>query len=236
MKHILIIFHLFTSLCFAQKTNTAYYNINYLFDTENSGAASRFNPYLSDAKKYETDVELQLIFTKETAYFEMSENNQNSENKMAFILCGCEKPVYTNATKKTIKYYNKGSRPMQIPEDHYLLVNDLFSSWELQDEQKEINGFTTYKAVKNITTVDGKNQTVIAWYAPELPYPYGPSVYGGLPGLIVQLQEKEKMFVLAKLEFDKDTPIPAEPTKGEVMTAEAYKKMEYETYLNMSRR
>lgn len=125
---------------------------------------------------------------------------------------------------------------MQIPEDHYLLVNDLFSSWELQDEQKEINGFTTYKAVKHITTVDGKNQTVIAWYAPEFPYPYGPSVYGGLPGLIVQLQENEKMFVLTKLEFDKDIPIPEEPTKGEVMTAEAYKKMEYETYLNMSRR
>lgn len=236
MKKLLYLIALVPYLSLAQKTNTAHYNINYLFEVNNSGTAAKFNSYFSEAKNYETDVELQLIFNKETAYFEMFETNRNSQNKWAFILCGCEKPVYTSITNKTIKYLNKGSLPMQIPEDKYLLVSDLFSDWELQDDQKEINGFKTYKAVKSITTVDGKNEIIIAWYAPELPYPYGPSVYGGLPGLIIQLQEKEKMFVLSKLEFDKDIPIPAEPTADEIMTAEDYKKMEYETSLNMTRK
>ena len=232
---LLLLFSI-SNFSFAQKTNVAHYSIKYLFETDNADLSSRLNSFLNEAKKYEDNVELILLFNKERAVFEMVENTLNSLNKQAFTLCGCDKPIFTNAAHKTIKFNNKGSGSTGILEDKYLLVEDLFTDWELQDEQKEINGFTTYKAIKPITTVDGKKETIIAWYAPELPYPYGPSVYGGLPGLIVQLQEKEKMFVLSKLEFDKDVPIPAEPTKGEIMNAEAYKKMEYETYLNMSRR
>ena len=237
MKHILIVFYLFSSFCIAQQTNVANYHIKYLFKTEDLGtAASSYNPYLSDAQKYETNVELKLLFNKERAFFEMSENNKNSVNKMAFALCSCDKPIYMNTVNKTVKYYSKGSRPMGIPEDKYLLVNDLFLDWELHDEEKDINGFTTYKATRIRTDVQGNKILITAWYAPEFPYPYGPLNYGGLPGLIVQVQEGNKMFVLSKIEFDKNTVIPTEPTQGEVMTAEEYKKMEYETYLNMSKR
>src|SRR5690554_2379088 len=235
MKYI-ILFFLTAIVGTAQKNHIAHYNINYLFETDNSGAGARFTPYLDEAKRYESDVELVLIFNKERAVFEMFEDNKNSANDWSFSLCGCDKPLFMNAINKTVKYYSKGLRPMGIPEDKYLLVNDLFLDWELHDEEKDINGFTTYKATRTRTDVQGNKILITAWYAPEFPYPYGPLNYGGLPGLIVQVQEGNKMFVLSKIEFDKNTVIPTEPTQGEVMTAEEYKKMEYETYLNMSKR
>jgi GLPGLI family protein len=232
MKFILLI--LFSTICFSQQNNIAHYKIDYLYDLDNNNESiSRFNSFFSDAKKHAEDVELRLIFNKERSVFIMLEDNKNSENKMAFNLCGCEKPVYMNTLNKSIKYFNKGSMPMQIPDEKYILTNDLFSHWQLHDEQKVINGYLTFKATKQLKTVDGKIRNIIAWYAPEFPYAYGPSIYGGLPGLIVQLQTKDKMFVLYKIEFNKDVLLPAEPTKGDIINADEYDKMEYEKYLNM---
>ncbi|MEC4113116.1 GLPGLI family protein [Myroides pelagicus] len=236
MKYITILFLAFTSICFSQKTNIAYYKVKYLFNDENLENSSPYSSYLSKAKDYEEAVELKLLFNKERASFEMSTNNRNSQNKLAFSLCGCDKTIYSNVTNKTIKYYNKGSAPMNILENRYLLVNTLFADWTLDNEQLKINGFTAYKATRTKIDVKGKPILVTAWYAPEFPYPFGPLTYSGLPGLIIQVQENNKMFTLSKIEFNKDITIEQEPTKGEVLSEEDFNKLQYQTYLNMSRK
>lgn len=85
------------------------------------------------------------------------------------------------------------------------------------NDQKIINGFLTYKAKKIVKNVEGKHEEIIAWYAPELSFPFGPSIYSGLPGLIVQLQEREKMFVLSKIDFNTNEGLISEPNKGKII-------------------
>ncbi|MDE6768973.1 MAG: GLPGLI family protein [Muribaculaceae bacterium] len=47
-----------------------------------------------------------------------------------------------------------------------------------------------------------------AWFTPELPLPYGPYKFGGLPGLILEMQDSEGQFVWTATGFERaDTPI-----------------------------
>src|SRR5690606_17594731 len=116
----------------------------------------------------------------------------------------------------------------------YLITDTLMDeNWTVETESKVINDFEVLKATKIKTDAEGNKILIIAWFAPEIPYSFGPNGYAGLPGLIVQVQEGNQMFTLSKIEFEQKIEIPEEPTEGEIMTTEEYKKMEYQTYLNM---
>lgn len=48
----------------------------------------------------------------------------------------------------------------------------------------------------------------LAWFTTELPLPYGPYKFGGLPGLILQMQDSEAQFVWTAKGFERcDSPI-----------------------------
>lgn len=57
-------------------------------------------------------------------------------------------------------------------------------AWELYDESREIHG---YKALKATCSYRGRSYT--AWYSPDIPISSGPYVFGGLPGLILQIED-----------------------------------------------
>lgn len=71
------------------------------------------------------------------------------------------------------------------------------SNWVFVNETKIIDGYICFKATKEIfykrTNVKSNN---IAWYTPDIPVPYGPAGYGGLPGLILQLEIGTKVTYL----------------------------------------
>ncbi len=56
--------------------------------------------------------------------------------------------------------------------------------WRLEEDVKEIIGYTCKKA-----TVDFRGRHYTAWYAPEIPLPYGPWSFHGLPGLILEIKD-----------------------------------------------
>jgi GLPGLI family protein len=63
--------------------------------------------------------------------------------------------------------------------------------WSLTSETKTIGGYECRKAVgkhsKNTVCCGEKTDTVIAWFAPQIPFPFGPLGYDGLPGLILEV-------------------------------------------------
>lgn len=63
--------------------------------------------------------------------------------------------------------------------------NVVISNWILKDESKLIENFLCKKAELHY-----KGREWIAWYCPEIPLPYGPYKFSGLPGLIVQIADK----------------------------------------------
>ncbi|QAR29992.1 GLPGLI family protein [Ornithobacterium rhinotracheale] len=58
--------------------------------------------------------------------------------------------------------------------------------WKLQKDKKEILGYTVQKA---ITSYGGREWE--AWFAQEIPLAYGPYVFNGLPGLILEIYDTE---------------------------------------------
>lgn len=61
----------------------------------------------------------------------------------------------------------------------------VINNWKLVDEKKVINSIPCKKAE---VRYKGKDWT--AWYATEIPFPYGPYKFSGLPGLIVKITDK----------------------------------------------
>ncbi|WP_370895264.1 GLPGLI family protein [Chryseobacterium gossypii] len=53
------------------------------------------------------------------------------------------------------------------------------------DETKIISNYTCKKATGNF-----RGSSIIAYYTTDLPYPYGPFKFGGLPGLILEIREE----------------------------------------------
>jgi GLPGLI family protein len=128
-----------------------------------------------------------------------------------------EKKVFSdnNAAKMSLGYSKYFGRIRQqsnnfiteaLDEDFgEFLVARPYLKWELHDETKVIGDFTCFKATTfyTVTNPDGKvfNHDFTAWYTPQLPYKFGPAGFGNLPGLIIELQDKNAIYGVDKIKF-----------------------------------
>ena len=91
-------------------------------------------------------------------------------------------------TQKNIK--------LEIKESYgktFLIEDIAFNKkdWTISPEIKKIGNFVVYKATTKKVVENSKGtftHKIIAWFAPELPFSFGPIGYGGLPGLILELE------------------------------------------------
>lgn len=80
-------------------------------------------------------------------------------------------------------------------------------NWTITTETKLIDNYKCYKAT-NIYQIISPNKVfnhpVIAWFCPDLPYKYGPNGYNNLPGLILELQIRNCVYGVRKIDFNSD--------------------------------
>ncbi|WP_370895734.1 GLPGLI family protein [Chryseobacterium gossypii] len=84
----------------------------------------------------------------------------------------------------------------------------IIGNWKLVDETKVINSFTCKKA-----EVRYKGREWTAWYSTEIPFPYGPYKFSGLPGLIVKITDKTGDY-----DFELVKSVPSNKLKGKIIT------------------
>ncbi len=80
--------------------------------------------------------------------------------------------------------------------------------WKLIDETKVINSFHCKKA-----EVHYKGRDWTAWYSMEIPFPYGPYKFSGLPGLIVKITDKTGDY-----DFELVKSVSSAKLKGRIIT------------------
>lgn len=96
----------------------------------------------------------------------------------------------------------------------YLISDTTFvRHWKIGDEHKEIMGLTCQKA----TSAD----TITAWFAIDVPIPDGPHTYGGLPGLILKLDDNMEQYECISIE-ETERSVPKEPERGQHMTMKEF--------------
>jgi len=84
-------------------------------------------------------------------------------------------------TNKNVQFFDSAGMSL------FTYKQPVISNWELADETKIINTITCKKA-----EVRFKGRNWIAWYAPEIPLPYGPMKFSGLPGLIIKITDEKE--------------------------------------------
>jgi GLPGLI family protein len=74
-------------------------------------------------------------------------------------------------------------------------------SWTFENGTRTIIGYECHKA---LTKFSGREWT--AWYTLDIPFPYGPWKFGGLPGLILAMNYKDDLFSYKLIGVKKSEP------------------------------
>lgn len=220
MKNLFIL--LFISFqCFSQD-KLVVYNFKILEDeklTNNESLGKLFEKGMEEAKH----LKLNLEFNDTLARFKIQEamSIEESNTNMAIAICNCkeEKYIYDD------KVYRSNSVGL-FKKNEYIIIDSLNTNWTLEAESKIIDGYECYKATSEYIVINSKGEfrhPVTAWFCPQLPYAFGPSGYGGLPGLILELQVRNNVFYVEKIVLNHKIEEPIIlPSKGKVISYDEY--------------
>jgi len=219
-----IYFLLFFTLTFVSAQNATFviYNVNMEMDDR-----IKSNPLVRESveksMKNVKTVRFGLICDNELSYFYNLQTLDTEEDvfsyKSTLILTGYLGEIYQE--KDTL--FSQSA----------LLGNNIFVKkssridWKLEDEIKIIDGYECYKATSEYVVINSIGEfrhPVIAWYCPEIPIPYGPKGYSGLPGLILQLQVRNVTFGAISIDLKSLKKIEMNKKNMKLLSEDEYKK------------
>jgi GLPGLI family protein len=125
--------------------------------------------------------------------------------------------IFRNADNYIVPLYSHSPKPV---------IN-----WQITDETQQIAGYTARKALGKSLNEDAPDNPygqAVAWFTTDVPLPYGPDGYGGLPGLIVRLEytarKKSYKTTLERIEYKdvEEWQMPATAGKAEVTLDQVY--------------
>jgi GLPGLI family protein len=226
----LILYLISNNLLFSQNTKKATYSIVTSENEKTKNLPEHLKKTIQDAEDASENLLPILIFNDSISVFKLEENTIIDNDLSVITVCKCKKPVFTLANKNIVLRNNNNS--IAVKEDEFIIIDSLQTKWSITAETKKIESFTCYKATQEITiinaakNIDGSakisKKIITAWFSPEIPYSFGPSGYGGLPGLILELQDENKLFGLQKLESVSANTQILLPTKGKQISSTEY--------------
>ena len=149
-------------------------------------------------------------------------NDSDYESKIKDIARG----TYTSSSDVYIDIFHK--LEVYRESDGTLVENKNDTiKWEVSADSKKIANYLCYKAVKNIPFVSRRGglkiREVLAWFAPSLPYNYGPKNFYGLPGLILELTDNKTTYLATRIDLVKEEIEIGFPN-GKTIAKEEYEK------------
>lgn len=177
------------------------------------------------------DIEFILLFNNNESTFKVKEGLKMENDALYGLALGPfgSGKYYSNIKEK--KYYCQ----LDAYGDKFLIQNPIIV-WELFNETKQIGKYICYKASTTKFTKGRKGiikTPIIAWYTSDLPIPFGPIGYGGLPGLILELQTKNARFYVSNFELNLNKQIEIKkPTQGKKVTKQEFEEIGLKTMSN----
>lgn len=144
----------------------------------------------SSSSKYEKDYYILDISRNEQKFYnvELYKNDsirkaRNSDYifsypKYAIMLIQKKNDSFEDYFIETPQYYVQKSVDQQ--------------TWTIAADKKKTGNFTVQKATANFG-----GRSWIAWFAPDLPFFYGPYKFHGLPGLILEIEDSRQNFIFS---------------------------------------
>lgn len=130
----------------------------------------------------------------------------------------------------------------------FLVKNEIETiDWKLESDSKYIGDYQCYKAtytkmvevfndtdfydntneekeeLKESKESEMEERVVTAWYTPQIPVNNGPSMYQGLPGLILEVHDGELTVICSKIVLNPEDKVDIkEPEKGKEVNQDKY--------------
>jgi GLPGLI family protein len=226
---VFIIAFLFgTNQTFAQiKSGRILYQVSMQDFYDGGVKGKKVSPHLDRVYKMTADaaknIQLELFFNQETSVFQHQRGLSISdfEGMDDFV-----KYLTAKGTYFTNLDYRKQILQTEYQDNKYNVASEIEKQdWTLTKEQKRIGAFVCYKAILDKSNT-GLNEDTIAWYAPEIPFSYGPTEHvGNLPGLILELELPIATYTASKVELNPKKEVKIDwPNNIETITEEEYKK------------
>lgn len=224
-----LFFILFFQSIVAQNTVEVLYKTSFNGDflsKENKESNFQKNFFNGIESKIST-LHFQLIVSENKSLFksipEMEKEGETTGEKMAKIATEFDNKYYTDLKLKKIIIDE-----LSIDKNNKVDLGFDSFKWEFLNETKEINGYQCYLAKTKFAHLD-----VFAWYCPKLPYSFGPMEFSNLPGLVLELQKGNVVFLAEKIIFDSKNKLDFDLTKFQTITKEErdiYLKKQRESY------
>jgi GLPGLI family protein len=116
------------------------------------------------------------------------------------------------------------------------LIDDVIvtRAWKVTGQQKKILDYPCISATFT-DSIMGRARVVTAWFAPTIPVAIGPQGYGGLPGMILELDfDGRSNITAAEVKFQTvDAANIKVPEKGKKVTRAEYTKIREEKMKEM---
>lgn len=210
IKYIYCLTFLFTYCVFSQtQSGDITYSVH---KTESIEEKKLFKEYKDVKKKIDNqllDLSFKLKFNTIKSEFGVVKSLFRADNEfineMALLTCRGNIVYITDSKKNTIieqtPFFGKTYLIKSTFKDY---------NWILTNESKKIGDYICYKAIykKDVSGPISKNETrkkinVMAWYCPELSFPFGPFESSGLPGLVLEYSISGLVFTADKIKLSK---------------------------------
>ncbi len=180
------------------------------------------------------NVVMDLYYNKDKSIFKPQENiGIDAETNKRYVRMA---RILTVGITHTYLYDLKNKEYYEINDYLYneYIIKTKYNpiNWKIMEDTKTINGFKCNKAITFEKRTDRKGVTedikIIAWFAKDLPYSFGPKNYFGLPGLILELHEGSNRisYLGSRIEFNPDKTIDfIFPKNAEWISKEEFKKI-----------
>lgn len=126
-------------------------------------------------------------------------------------------PLFVNFNGQTYTCNDSIFEHCPLIGNNVYILKKSTAKWKITSEFKFIDNYKCYKAT-TVYTVESPNTTfnhpVVAWFCPDLPYSFGPNGYCGLPGLILELQIRNGVYGVKRIDFNTKDSFDMRELKG----------------------
>lgn len=174
---------------------------------------------------------MELLFSATESVFRQLEEEEDirdeaggPEERRMTVRMGGNNQVYKNyTTGKVIELRELGPKKYIIEDSLSLL------KWKFNEpDTRSIKGYTCKKAI----TKNQQGSDVVAWYTDEIACPGGPEIFGGLSGMILELNiaDGEVVFTAIDITDKADLKMVKAPVNGKKISKKDFQQMTEELF------
>lgn len=223
MKKIPLIFYFLTLISYSQN-----FKITYEFEIPPPEFPEKTEAYLKqhftkEYKRYNQISKFLRFYTVSdgdtyyTAFNKMMESDEYDYTSLVSVklLVASVYPIY----------YNNGTslaNNLQFSDRIVEVINEEYLTWKILNETKTILGFKCFKAIPEINPkkedVKSSFMPEYVWFAPSLNFKASPSVFGDLPGAVLELGNRNSKITAVKVEETSPKPQVIKLRAGQELT------------------